>query len=103
MVRRLVFGSTIWSFGSSWQRPTCQNIKSLTAVEVKTHSSYLKIWPSGQVFKCEKITFQKKMCEETITSEFTFKTKKKYLISLPKQISYLLGLRKKMIIVRMVV
>jgi len=43
------------------------------------------------------------MCEETITSEFTFKTKKKYLISLPKQISYLLGLRKKMIIVRMVV
>jgi len=37
-----------------------KNIKSLTAVEVKTHSSYLKIWPSGQVLKCEKITFQKK-------------------------------------------
>jgi len=36
-----------------------------------------------------------KMYEETITSEFTFKTKKKYLISLQKQISYLLGLRKK--------
>jgi len=51
VVSRLVFGSTVWSFGS-W-RPNSSKHKSQTAVEVKTQSSGLKNWLRAQLFKCE--------------------------------------------------